>query len=176
MLHEIPGQTGVLRALTKWAGFASAPGQIPGLVHEAFRQMRSGRPRPAAIEVPPDVLEARAGVDILPPAGAAAAQPDPGLLGTAAAVLDAAQRPVICAGGGVVAADATGPLRLLAEVLEAPVVMSPNGRGALSDHHRLALTSLAATRSCRQYRPASSRIAMPVSGQAARPDVARQEV
>jgi len=143
MLHEIPDQTGILRALTKWAGFASAPGQIPGLVHEAFRQMRSGRPRPVAIEVPPDVLEARAGVDILPPAGAAAAQPDPDLLGKAAAVLDAAQRPVICAGGGVVAAGATEALRLLAETLQAPVVMSANGRGALPDSHRLALTSLA---------------------------------
>ncbi len=106
--------------------------------------MRSGRPRPVAIEVPPDVLEARAGIDILPPGGGAAgAEPDPDLLRTAASVLGSARRPVICAGGGVVAADATGPLRLLAEALEAPVVMSPNGRGALSDHHRLALTSLA---------------------------------
>src|SRR5262249_22625690 len=53
------------------------------------------------------------------------------------------ERPVIYAGGGVVAGDASQQLRELAELLECPVVMSPNGRGALDDRHPLALTWLA---------------------------------
>ena len=59
LLHEIPDQIGLLSHLTKWAGSALSPTEVPGLVHEAFRQMRSGRPRPTAIEIPPDVLMAQ---------------------------------------------------------------------------------------------------------------------
>jgi acetolactate synthase I/II/III large subunit len=144
LLHEIPDQTEILRRLTKWAGFASTPAQVRGLVREAFRQVRSGRPQPVAIEVPPDVLQATTEVDIAPDGPAEApAGPDQELLRAAAAILDSARQPAIYVGGGVLAADATEPLRLVAERLEAAVVMSPNARGALSDRHRLALPSLA---------------------------------
>jgi acetolactate synthase I/II/III large subunit len=144
LLHEIPDQTGILRRLTKWSGFASAPGQIPGLVREAFCQLRSGRPQPVAIEVPPDVLQATVEVDIARSAAEGALTgPDQELLRAAAAILESARHPAIYVGGGVLAADATEPLQLVAERLEAAVVMSPNARGALSDRHRLALPSLA---------------------------------
>ena len=46
-LHEIPGQSAILRTLTKWSGLALRPEEIPGLVHRAFAELRSGRPRPA---------------------------------------------------------------------------------------------------------------------------------
>jgi acetolactate synthase-1/2/3 large subunit len=144
MLHEIPDQTGILSRLTKWAGFAFTPEQIPGLVRQAFRQLRSGRPQPVAIEVPPDVLQATADVDIARPGDEVGPDaPDEDQLRAAAAILDAARNPAIYVGGGVLAADASESLRLVAERLEAAVVMSPNGRGALSDRHRLALPSLA---------------------------------
>lgn len=152
VLHEIPDQSGVLGSLTKWSGIALEVGRVPGLVREAFRQLRSGRPRPVGIEIPPDVLEATGRAELVPPGGragdvaAGAVCPDPELLDKAASLLRSARRPVIYAGGGVVAGDAGGPLRGLAEALEAPVVMSPNGRGALSDRHRLALTSIGGSR------------------------------
>ena len=57
MLHEIADQSGILKSLTKWHGIAHAPAEIPALVHQAFAQLRSGRPRPVAIELPPDVLQ-----------------------------------------------------------------------------------------------------------------------
>jgi len=69
--------------------------------------------------------------------------PDPDLIRQAAELLAGASRPVVYVGGGVVAGGASDALRNLAERLEAPVVMSPNGRGALDDRHPLALTSLA---------------------------------
>src|SRR5919197_306682 len=53
LLHEIPDQSGILRTLTKWSARASTPDEIPRLVSEAMRQLRSGRPRPVGLEVPP---------------------------------------------------------------------------------------------------------------------------
>jgi acetolactate synthase-1/2/3 large subunit len=114
------------------------------LIQEAFRQLRSGRPRPVAIEVPPDVLAARGDIRLLDPVPATGLRtaPDPNVLRPAADLLRRADHPVILAGGGAVAAGATSELARLAEMLQAPVVLSDNGRGALSDRHPLCLTSL----------------------------------
>src|SRR5581483_5153152 len=68
LLHEIPNQLGMIRSVTKWAGRAMTPEEIPGLVQQAFYQLRSGRPRPVEIEVPPDVLFKRADVTLAEPA------------------------------------------------------------------------------------------------------------
>jgi acetolactate synthase I/II/III large subunit len=54
-LHEIVGQSEILRTMTKWSAMVRAPGEVAPLVEEAFRQMRSGRPRPVGLEVPMDV-------------------------------------------------------------------------------------------------------------------------
>ncbi|MEQ6897191.1 thiamine pyrophosphate-dependent enzyme [Microbacterium sp. KR10-403] len=142
-LHEIPDQTGILRTLTKWTGSARHVDEIPGLVTEAFRQLSTGRPRPVALEVPPDVLAA---LGSAAPAGAVApapTAPDEGDIRAAAALLRAARKPLIIVGGGVIAADASAALREVAEILEAPVLMTENGRGAIDARHRLAFDALA---------------------------------
>ena len=144
MLHEIPDQSRILGALTKWSGQAGRPGEVPALVHDAVRQLRSGRPQPVGIEVPPDVLQTLADVALLDPVDHdEPLTPDPDLVRRAAELLARAERPALYVGGGVVAAGASGALREVAERLEAPVVMTPNGRGALDDRHPLALTALA---------------------------------
>ncbi|WP_228010265.1 thiamine pyrophosphate-dependent enzyme [Nonomuraea phyllanthi] len=142
-LHEIPDQSGILRTLTKWSGMAKRPEDIPGLVHRAFAELRSGRPRPVGLEIPPDVLAARADVQIPGAAPAAPAVPDQKPIDAVAEMLRGSRRPVIYAGGGVIAAGASEELRELAEILHAPVVMSENGRGAISARHRLAFDALA---------------------------------
>ncbi|MGE3909736.1 MAG: thiamine pyrophosphate-binding protein, partial [Chloroflexota bacterium] len=142
LLHEIPDQIGLLRHLTKWAGSALAPSEVPHLVHEAFRQMRSGRPRPTAIEIPPDVLAARREVQLSGPLPPAIEAGDPALLEQAAAILGKAERPVIISGGGVLAAEAWTELQQLAELLGAPVAMTANGLGAVPASHRLGFTAL----------------------------------
>jgi acetolactate synthase-1/2/3 large subunit len=142
MLHEIPRQSDLLASLTKWSAMARTPAEIPGLVRAAFAQVRSGRPRPAGLEIPPDVLQATGDVTILDPAPARPLAPDMDAIEQAARVLAAAERPVILAGGGVAAAGASRALTRLAETLDAPVVTSRNGRGAISDRHPLALTLL----------------------------------
>jgi acetolactate synthase I/II/III large subunit len=144
MLHEIPNQSGILGALTKWSRMATSPTDVPGLVHEAMRQLRSGRPQPVGLELPPDVLQAQADVTLLKPVDPdEPLLPDPSLVRRAAELLGSAQRPAIYVGGGVVASGGTDALRAVAECLEAAVVMSPNGRGALDDRHPLALTAFA---------------------------------
>ena len=68
--------------------------------------------------------------------------PDPAVIEKAAALIAGSRFPVIYAGGGVLAAGATAALQALAERTCAPVVLSENGRGALSDRHPLALNAL----------------------------------
>src|SRR5262245_60413534 len=63
-LHEIPDQLGILGKLTKGAERADKPQDAPGVVARAFQRLRSGRPRPVGIEVPPDMLAARSEVEL----------------------------------------------------------------------------------------------------------------
>lgn len=139
LLHEIPNQLEMIRSVTKHAARAMTPQEIPSLVDEAFRQLRTGRPRPVEIEIPPDTLFAEANVALLPPT-AERARPsgDPDLIETAAKLLGTARSPIIYAGGGIHRSGASDELLALAEMLEAPVVVSRNGKGAISDRHYLA--------------------------------------
>ncbi len=143
LLHEIPDQLEMIGSVTKWAARAMRPEEIPGLVREAFRQLRTGRPRPVELEIPPDVLQARGEVELLDAPAPERAAGDPDLLARAAEALARAERPLIFVGSGIFASEAWDELRELAEALQAPVVMSSNGRGALSDRHPLGLNSLA---------------------------------
>jgi acetolactate synthase-1/2/3 large subunit len=143
VLHEIDDQLPLLRHITKWNARAMTPGEIPLVVHEAFRQLRSGRPRPVEIEIPPDVLQMTAEVDLRQPLPPERASGDPALLERAAELLGTAERPLIVCGGGVQSAAAWDELRAVAELLDAPVVMTANGRGSLSDRHPLAALQLA---------------------------------
>ena len=143
MLHEVNDQSQMLRSVTKWSALALRPQDIPRLVHEAFVQLRSGHPRPVALEIPPDVLQARADIALLEAAAPARPQGPPAdAIEAAAALLRAARSPVIWAGGGVVAAGASQALQRLATQLGAPVIMTDNGRGALPQRHPLALSNL----------------------------------
>ena len=53
-VHEVVNQPGAVETVTKWQRLARRPREIPDAVFEAFRQMRTGRPRPTLIEVPPE--------------------------------------------------------------------------------------------------------------------------
>lgn len=142
VLHEIPEQLRMVSSVTKWAGRAMRPAEIPGVVREACRQLRTGRPRPVEVEVPPDVLQATADVQLLDPISVEREAGDPELLERAARALGGAGRPLIFAGGGIMLAEASPELRELAEMLNAPVLPSRNGRGALDDRHDLSANSI----------------------------------
>ena len=75
LLHELPDQLGIMQRLTKWAARIEAPHEAPHLIAEAFAQMRTGRPRPVALEIPMDVLAQEAWLAAEMPAPARGRQP-----------------------------------------------------------------------------------------------------
>ncbi len=142
VLHEIDDQMDTIRPVTKWAHRILDPAETPSAVHEAFRQLKTGRPRPVEIEMPPDTLRQEADIELLEPGihdRHPAPEPD---VREAARILGAASRPVIWAGGGAVSPGASGALLDVAEHLQAPILTTSEGKGAVSDRHPLALGGL----------------------------------
>jgi acetolactate synthase-1/2/3 large subunit len=137
LLHEIPNQIGILRTLTKWADRVTSPPVAPSMIGRAFQLLQSGRPRPVGIELPPDVLAAKAEVNLMVQF---AAEPEPPLdedaIARAAQLLAKAEHPVIFIGGG--ANDAAAEVRALGERLTAPVVAYRRGKGVLDERHPLS--------------------------------------
>ena len=140
-LHELPDQLATLRTLTKWAARIEHPAQAPGLVAEAFRQARGGRPRPVALEMPWEVFGTKAPVALPPPHREDVIEPDPEQIDIAARLLRGARNPMIMVGSG--AAGAAQEVLELAELLQAPVVSWRGGRGIVSDDHPLGFTCAA---------------------------------
>ena len=136
-LHELPDQQAIARGVASASFSIKTPAELPEVLGRAFAIFASGRPRPVYIEIPLDVLAEDATGLPLPPAAPPAPRAPDALLAAAAGRLRAAKRAVVLAGGGAVrAADA---VRGLAERLDAPVVMTTNGRGILADGHPLAV-------------------------------------
>jgi len=80
--------------------------------------------------------------------------PAPAALALAAALVRAAKRPLVVAGGGVVYSEATAALRAFAEATGIPVGETQAGRGALPSAHPFALGAIGATGT-----PAANRLA-----------------
>ena len=56
ILHEVNDQMDTIRPITKAAYRIMEANEVPPVVHEAFRQLKTGRPRPVEIEIPPETL------------------------------------------------------------------------------------------------------------------------
>ena len=128
--------------VTKWAEQVILADAVPDAMRRAFTQVRNGRPRPVLVELPVDVLrEEVADGWTYTPAPRLRTAPDPRAVAEVAAALLAAERPVIYAGQGVHYARAWKQLRDLAELLEAPVTTSLQGKSAFPETHPLSLGS-----------------------------------
>ena len=146
-LHEINNQLETISSVVKHAERVLSPEAIPRAVQRVLGALHAGRPRPVEIEVPPDVLEGVADVTVLDPEAPASGPPlDLDLLEDAARLLGGAQRPLICSGGGLLSSGGWDALRELSRLLEAPVLMTDNGRGAVSDRDYHAQTGRVANR------------------------------
>ncbi|WP_342668961.1 5-guanidino-2-oxopentanoate decarboxylase [Amycolatopsis taiwanensis] len=136
-LHEVRDQRAAMASLLAHAHRVNSVAEIPEAVAAAFAAMLSGRPRPAYLEIPHDLLAAVAAVAPVDPLPRAAGMPAAEALDAAMDVLMGARRPMIIAGGG--ARGAAAPLCALAESLDAPVVTSANGKGVFDEAHSLAV-------------------------------------
>jgi acetolactate synthase-1/2/3 large subunit len=139
VLHEINEQLDVVKPITKWRQRVLEVSEIPAAVHEAFRQLKTGRPRPVHLEIPPDTLEDEGEAELLPPVTVERTAAPDADIERAARVLLAGSRPIIYAGGGVHASGAHEVLVAVAEYLQAGIVQSAEGKGAASDHSDLSL-------------------------------------
>lgn len=149
-IHEVPDQPAMLASLSKAVRRVAAESEIAARIAESVRTALAPRQGPVSLEIPIDMQYAacdpaaaeRAAGDhdaYLPTAVPAA---DPAALDRAVDIVAGASRPLIWAGGGVVAAGATAELAALAERLGAGVITSANGRGALPEGHPLCIGNL----------------------------------
>jgi acetolactate synthase-1/2/3 large subunit len=144
MLHQLDDQQRSAQNVTKSTAVARHAAELPSLLSDAWVCAQEAPAGPAWVEVPQDVLLEPADV---PPVGelrpaVTHRAPRAELVREAQALLNTAQRPVILAGGGV-RRSAGGPEALvaLAEKLDAPVVSTVGGKGAISFAHPLSAGS-----------------------------------
>jgi len=142
LLHDVHDQLEIVRPVTAWQQRALTADAIPAAVHGAFERLRSGRRRPVEIEMPPEAFSEAGEVQLLDPAPDVRESADPEAIADAAALLVAAERPLIWAGGGVVLGDASAELTAVAEFLQAAVVTTRQGKGGLDDRNPLSVGSV----------------------------------
>ena len=140
-LHDVHDQLEYMKPVTKWNNRILAAGDVPSTVHEAMRQLATGRPRPVEVEIPPDVLASSEDIDFIEPELYPYSAPSSDLIRQAAELLAGAKRPLIWCGGGVHQSGAWEELRQLAEQLNAPVMTTAEGKASLPDSHPLSLGS-----------------------------------
>jgi acetolactate synthase-1/2/3 large subunit len=142
VLHEVNDQLDAIAPVTKWRKRVLEVEDVPGTVREAFRQLRTGRPRPVEIEMPPETMEDEGEVTLLASGADIRAAAPARDVDRAAEMLLAARNPVLYAGGGVHLSGAHEAVAAVAEYLQAGVVQSAEGKGAVSDQSELSLGSV----------------------------------
>lgn len=151
--HEMDLE-GIFTPCTRFAGTVMENGQIPGMVDRAMEAMVGGRPGPAALFLPQDLMampgEVAREVTLrelkrVMPGGEAIRQ--------AREMLQGSQRPVIVAGGGAMWSDAGRAIEELARKLDCPVISTLNGKGVIDERAPFAMGH----GRCRRARVALSR-------------------
>ena len=142
VLHEVNDQLETIRPITKWASRILNPADIPAVVHEAFFQLKTGRPRPVEIEIPPETLAEEADIELTEPVSYQRPAASRDSIQQGARILAGAVNPLIWAGGGVISSVASEALQRVAEHLQAPIITTHEGKGAISDRHYLCLGTL----------------------------------
>jgi acetolactate synthase-1/2/3 large subunit len=132
-------QVGLFRPITKWSERVNLASGIEDAVHRAVRLATSDRPGAVHLSLPSDVLEDEGGTATRCPISSYDVAPrtrqraDSGEVQKAADLIARAKRPVIVAGGGVLASRACDELTRLAESTGIPVGTSINGKGSIAE-------------------------------------------
>jgi acetolactate synthase-1/2/3 large subunit len=132
-------QLDVVKPMTKFARSVFETRRVPEYVDMALHQARSGRPGPVYLETPMAQLytELEESELAMPGSTGAASQPagNPKDVERALEMIDAAERPIVIAGGGVWWAQAQEALQDFIERADLPFFTRAAGRGCISDDH-----------------------------------------
>jgi acetolactate synthase-1/2/3 large subunit len=130
---------GITRSCTKHNYLVKKLDDLPQTIHEAFYLASSGRPGPVLVDIPKDVFQAQGHyapvTAIHLPGYKVFTEGHTGQIRRAAQLVTEAERPLIYAGGGILAAGASAELREFAEKADSPAVITLMGLGALPSNH-----------------------------------------
>ena len=155
-LHEMLDQRGAAATVTSLHMRAYTPKDVRDAVARAFANFASQRPRPAYIEIPLDLLKQPAGEGWTARGLPAVASPSAAQIEQAIAKLDAARSPMIVLGGGALHAGREAVA--IAEKLNAPIVTTTAGKGAVPADHPLCLGYVLGRQACWDMLAASDAI------------------
>jgi acetolactate synthase-1/2/3 large subunit len=136
----------ICRSITKHHYLVQRTEDITRVLKEAFYIASTGRPGPVIIDVPKDVQNRVIVPDYDPPMRLPGYRPfhhaKPEQLDKLMDLLRQSRRPIIYAGGGIIASDASMALRAFAEKAGVPVAMTVHGLGCFPSEHYLSLQML----------------------------------
>ena len=135
---------GITMPITKHSYLVTDAADIPRVIAEAFHIAGTGRPGPGAGRHrqgrAAGVDDVRTGrTELALPGYRPTTRPHGKQVREAARLIAAAERPVLYVGGGVIKAEASAELKMLAELTQIPVVTTLMARGAFPDSHELHL-------------------------------------
>jgi acetolactate synthase-1/2/3 large subunit len=130
---------GITRSCTKHNFMVKKLAELPQLIHEAFHIAASGRPGPVLVDIPKDVFQAQGHYTpvstIHLPGYRLNTEGHAGQIRRAAEMIWESERPMVYAGGGIVAAEAANDLRRFVEFIGAPSVCTLMGLGSMPSTH-----------------------------------------
>ena len=129
----------IAKPVTKWAVTVREPALVPRVFQQACHLMRSGRPGPVLIDLPFDVQmgEIEFDPDTYAPLPVYQPRASRAQVEKALAMLNAAERPLLTAGGGIINANASALLVEFADITGVPVIPTLMGWGSIPDDHPL---------------------------------------
>lgn len=137
---------GITRSCCKHNYLVNDVSQLPRVIKEAFHIATTGKPGPVVIDLPKDILTQKMKFQypekINLPGYNPTYQGHPRQIVKALELLCDAERPMIIAGGGIVAAEASKELTELAEKLNIPVANTLMGMGVYPASHEKSLGML----------------------------------
>lgn len=135
---------GMSLSITKHNYLVQSVAELLETIPEAFRIAMSGRPGPVWIDIPKDIQNATIEFDTWPEIGTAdpRVEPESHAIETATRIIEAAERPILYLGGGVIHSDASTQARALAEHSHLPTVNTLMAMGALPTDHPQSLGML----------------------------------
>ena len=130
-------------SVTKQVEEIRTPESVVAVMRRAYAALVNGRRGPVMVEVPRDLVNVETGFDAIDyvPVRPTVSAPDPYDIEAAAKLLVQARCPLILAGQGVLYAEASEELIRLAELLQAPVMTTVDGKSAFPETHALSLGS-----------------------------------